>query len=126
MGLANPAIGLNPVPKNGLSPLTLSRLNRLNASATKSSPLCPPTLKYLSARKSTVAKLGVRSELRAKPNGRDESGNAWFRFESTPVSGLTGRPLPLLDHRHVRSLQQTILAIRPRLVVPLHSESSPG
>src|SRR5262249_46762276 len=80
----------DPEPKTGLTCATFARLKRLKASATISSLAVSPNGRYFRTRKSTFASTGVLNELRPKPRGREDSGNASLPFESTPVSGFTG------------------------------------
>src|ERR1700730_6356944 len=95
----NPACASAPVPKTGLSRVTFARLKRLNASATKSRRAVLPTGKYFRTRKSVFISSGLLKELRPNPKGRAETGKAPLRFESRPVSGLTGRPLSIRENR---------------------------
>jgi len=92
-GCKKPGKAVVPRPKTGLICATFALLKRLNASATTSSLAVSPKGKYFRTRKSMLASIGVLNELRPKPKGREDKGNASLPFESIPVKGFTGRPL---------------------------------
>jgi len=96
MGCLNPVIGIGPEPNTELIWDTFVRLNRLKNSATRSRRFAPPNGKYLSTRKSAVNSVGVSREFLPRVSGLAESGKAWLRFVSRPVSGFSGRPLSTL------------------------------
>src|SRR6267378_1555506 len=85
-GCLNPGMGVKPVPNTELICDTFKRLNRLKDSATRSRRFAPPNGKYLSTRKSTVNSVGVSREFLPRVSGLAESGKAWLRFASRPVS----------------------------------------